>query len=78
MISWLDVRLSLRMLVKHPGLTIVGGLGIAAGVALSAGSFAFLVAHVYPALPLEEGERIVALENRDIEADNENQHALHD
>jgi ABC-type antimicrobial peptide transport system permease subunit len=36
MISWLDVKLSLRMLVKHPGLTIIGGLGVAAGVAFAA------------------------------------------
>jgi ABC-type antimicrobial peptide transport system permease subunit len=36
MISWLDVKLSLRMLVKHPGLTIIGGLRVAAGVAFAA------------------------------------------
>ncbi len=28
-ISWLDVKLGLRMLVKYPGLTLVGGLGMA-------------------------------------------------
>src|SRR5215207_4766313 len=29
---WLDFKLGLRMLIKYPGLTIVGGLAIAFGV----------------------------------------------
>jgi len=30
-ISWLDFKLGLRMLVRYPGLTLVGGIGLAAG-----------------------------------------------
>jgi predicted permease len=77
-ISWLDVRLGLRMLVKHPGLTLVGGLGMAVAIAISAGSFAFFHSHLYPRIPLDEGDRIVALENWDMEVNNEERHTLHD
>lgn len=77
-ISWLDVKLGLRMLVKHPGITLVGGLGMAVAIAISVGFFAFLSANVYPTLPLDEGERIVALENRDVEVNDEERRSLHD
>ena len=76
--SWLDFRLGLRMLVKYPALTLVGGLGLAVSIAISVGFFAFMSAHIYPVLPLDEGERIVALENRDVEIDNEERQSLHD
>src|SRR5688500_15215668 len=32
--SWLDVRLGFRMLVKYPGLTVIGGLAIALAIAV--------------------------------------------
>ena len=74
----LDVGLALRMLVKYPALTVVGGLGMAVSIAMSVGFFAFMSAHIYPILPLDEGERIVALENRDMAVDNEERRSLHD
>lgn len=74
----LDVKLGARLLRKHPGLTLVGGLGMAVGIAASAGFFTFMMAHIYPDLPLPDGERIVALENRDAEVNNEDRRALHD
>jgi putative ABC transport system permease protein len=63
--TWLDVKLGARMLVKYPGLTIVGGVGMAAAIAISAASFAFFYAYMSSTLPLDEGDRIVALENWD-------------
>jgi hypothetical protein len=36
--SWLDLKLAVRMLGKYPGLALVGGLGIAVGVAVGAAS----------------------------------------
>ncbi len=75
---WLDFKLGLRMLVKYPALTIVGGLGMAVAIAVSVGGFAFMGAHLYPKLPLDEGERIVSLENRDVELNNEVRKSLHD
>ena len=77
-ISWLDFKLGLRMLIKHPGLTLVGGLGMAVAIAISAGAFAFFHSHLYPRIPLDEGERIVALENQNVEVNNEDRRALHD
>ncbi len=77
-ISWLDAKLGVRMLVKHPGLTLVGGLGLAVGVAISAAFFSVTAALVYPELPLEEGDRIVALENRDVAVNDEERRSLHD
>ena len=77
-ISWLDVKLGLRMLVKHPGLTLVGGLGMAVAIAIGAGSFAFFYSHMYPAIPLDEGDRLVALENWNTRLNNEERQSLHD
>ena len=76
--SWVDVKLGARMLRKYPGLTIVGGLGMAAAVAISTISFAFFYSHLYATLPLDEGDRIVALENWNVEANNEWRQAVHD
>ncbi|HEX6050647.1 MAG TPA: permease prefix domain 2-containing transporter, partial [Gemmatimonadaceae bacterium] len=59
--SALDLRLGLRMLGKSPLLTVVGGFGMAVGVALAAGAYAFFNSYFYPELPLHEGDRVVAL-----------------
>lgn len=62
---WLDFKLAGRMLLKYPGLSIVGGLGLALAIAISGSFYAFLDAHLYSTLPVEEGDRVVALENQD-------------
>ncbi len=77
-ISWLDIKLGLRMLIKHPGLTLLGGLGMAVAIAIGAGCFAFFYSFMYPTLPLDEGDRIVAIENWDIRRNNEARRSLHD
>jgi predicted permease len=64
--SALDVRLALRMLVKYPGLSIVAVLGMAVAIAIGAGFFGFLSSMYDPTLPLEQSERIMAIENFDI------------
>lgn len=74
----LDLKLGLRMLAKYPGLTIVGGLGMAVGVAIGASSFAFLYSSLHPTLPLDEGDRIVGLENWDTVWNNQEERSLHD
>jgi hypothetical protein len=58
-----DITLGLRLLLKKPGLTAVSSVGIAVGIAIGAGMFGFLRANFAPTLPLDEGDRIVALEN---------------
>jgi predicted permease len=76
--SRLDFTLGLRMMRKHPALTIVGGIGMAVGVAVSVGMLVFIRANIYPTIPLDEGDRIVALENRDVTVNNEDRRAVHD
>ena len=76
--SWPDIKLSLRLLIRNPGLTFVSTVGITVGVAITAGMFGFLHANFDPTLPLDEGDRIVALENWDIVDNNENHQSLHD
>jgi putative ABC transport system permease protein len=74
----LDLRLGARMLAKSPGLTLVGGLGMAVAIAIGAGAFSFFYGSLFTPLPLDEGGRIVALENWDTEANNEERRSLHD
>lgn len=76
--SWLDLKLAARMLLKYPALTLVGGLGMAVAIAISAASFAFFYSHLYPVLPLPQGDRLVGLENWDVEENNEARQSLHD
>jgi putative ABC transport system permease protein len=63
--SWLDFRLGFRMLARYPGLTVVGGLAIAFAIWVGALGFELVTRLFFPTLPLDEGERVVAIENWD-------------
>jgi len=76
--SVLDVKLGVRMLAKSPGLTLVGGFGMAVGVALGTGAYAAINSYFYPELPLHEGDRVVAIGKFDRQRGIENEHVLHD
>ncbi len=76
--SRIDFKLGARMLVKYPGLSIIGGAGLAVGVGIGTAFFALTYSHMFATLPVEGGERIVALENRDVELNNEVRQAMHD
>ena len=65
----LDFKLALRMLVKYPLLTIVGGAGIAFGLAAGIGGLEIRAQMINPALPLDEGDRIVGIRNWDVRGD---------
>lgn len=60
--SLIDVKLAGRMVLKYPGLTIVGGTAIAIAIAVT--TVAFEITHDFadPVLPLAHGDRIVALQ----------------
>ena len=64
----LDTKLGFRMLAKYPGLTIVGVLGVSVAVAIGTLAFMAAVALSTTRLPVDEGDRVVAITNRDIEA----------
>ena len=61
----LDFQLGFRMLVKYPGLTVVAGLAMAFAIWVGATSFEFLQQVVRPRLPLDDGDRVVAIVVRD-------------
>ena len=66
--SWLDVRLGLRLLVRNWGLTLVGGLAMSVAIGIAAVVFAAFDVVLWSPLPLEEGDRIVAIQMWDREA----------
>jgi predicted permease len=79
MTSWLDIKLGLRMLAKHPSLTVVGGLAMAVAVAIAAGFFGIIYSMMDPTLPLPDGNRIVSIQNWDDGAeDRPERQILHD
>src|SRR4051794_15742346 len=72
--SWLDVKLGIRMLLRYPGLSLAGGLGIV--LVVLCGTLAGLFdAVINGSLPFDQGDRIVAIENWDT---SRNQPAPHD
>lgn len=77
-VSWLDVKLGLRMLAKYPGLSVVAVVGMAVAIAIGAGSFAFISAMLDPTLPLEGGDRIVSLAYDRLDRGGQRRQVLHD
>lgn len=63
--SWLDLKLGVRMLAKYPGLSLVSVIGMSIAIAIAGGGFGLVYALVDAPLPLDEGERIVFLQNSD-------------
>lgn len=64
--STLDWKLGFRMLVKHPGLSLIGGLALATVIGFGAG-FAHVGRQVLlPDLGFEDGDRIVRLDRYDL------------
>ena len=59
--SWLDVKLGLRVLVRYPALTAVGGLAMGFAIFIGAATFEFIDQMVDPELPLPDGDRIVGI-----------------
>ena len=60
--SWLDVKLGLRLLVRNWGLTLVGGLAMSVAIGIAAVIFAAFDILMWSPLPLEEGDRVVAIQ----------------
>jgi predicted permease len=76
--STLDIKLGARILAKSPGLSLVGGLGIAVAVALGVAGYAVVNSYFFPVVPLNEGDRLVSLAKFDPQARHEEDRLLHD
>jgi putative ABC transport system permease protein len=61
--SMLDLRLGGRMLVKHPALTVIGTIAVAFAIAVGTVGFEIARQAFWPAIPLPDGNSIVALRN---------------
>ena len=77
-ISWLDVKLGLRLMLRHRALSFVSVIGMAVAIAIGAGYFAAFSTMLDPALPLDEGSRIVAIQNVDVRNGGEENRVLSD
>jgi predicted permease len=76
--SWLDWKLGGRMLVKYPGLSVIGGIALAAAIGLGAAWFEVTRQLVEPRLPFAEGDRIVRIDNWDAAASRVESRSMHD
>src|SRR5688572_5903993 len=76
--SWLDFKLGLRMLVKYPWLTIVGGLGMAVAVGIGAGFFGFIYSMMAAKVPLPNGDRLVTIQVMNDSTHSPHRRILHD
>ena len=74
----LDLKLGFRMLVKYPGLAIIGGLAMAFGIWFGAVTFQMFGMLTSSKLPLPEGDRIVKIENWDAKILDEEERVLYD
>ena len=73
-----DYKLGLRMLVKHPGLSIAGGLALAIAIAIGAGWYDYSRDLFRPTLPFPGGDRIVEVEMRSTTGGGDERRLLHD
>src|SRR5688572_219404 len=83
MFRWLagwpmDLKLGGRMLVKYPGLTIVGGIAMAFAICVGLVIFQVVSLFTNPTLPLSEGARLVEIRSMDVAANDEEEQILHD
>src|SRR5687767_4190845 len=78
LVSWLDWKLGARMLLKYPALTIIGGLSLAAAIALGVVGMEVADELLYKPLPFHEGGRVVRLETQDATTLRVEPRVLHD
>ncbi len=76
--SALDFRLGFRMLLRYPGLTLVGGLAMAFAIAVGAAGFELVTQIVDPTLPLPGGDRIVTVRAWDAAAGDQEARLAHE
>jgi putative ABC transport system permease protein len=83
MFRWLagwpmDLKLGGRMLVKYPGLTVVGGLAMAFAICIGIVIVQVVSLFTSPTLPLSQGTRLVELRSMDAAENVQERKILHD
>ncbi len=63
--SWTDLKLALRMLLRYPVLTLVSSGSLALAIAIGAAGFAFISLFLWPRMPLPDGDEIVLVQHHD-------------
>ena len=76
--SWLDWKLGIRMLLKYPGLSLIGGVTLAATIGLGAAWFEVTQQLVRPSLPFAGGDRVVRVDLWDAAAARTEPRTLYD
>ncbi len=61
--SWLDFKVGLRMLVRYPGLTVIGTVSMAVAIALGSTYFEAVNKFKNPRLPIRDADRVVSILN---------------
>ena len=74
----MDLKLGGRMLLKYPGLTIVGGVAMAFAIWVGLVIFQVVGLFTNPTLPIPDGARVVEIRNIDVAANDEEEKILHD
>jgi len=74
----LDLKLGVRMLIKYPGLTLIGGLAMAFGIWFGAVTFHMFGLITSTKLPLPDGDRIVKILYWDSKTSQEEGRMLYD
>lgn len=78
-ISWLDVKLGMRLLARYPIMTAVSGLAIMVTIAVAVATFAlFQDFLLQPSVPLPEPDRVVSLGLKNVETRRNERHLLHE
>jgi putative ABC transport system permease protein len=67
-----DLKLGVRMLARHKGLTVVGGLAMAVAIGIGATAFEIFGEMLSPALPFDEGGRVVSVQYSAMPEDGRN------
>ncbi|HEX7242983.1 MAG TPA: ABC transporter permease, partial [Longimicrobiaceae bacterium] len=74
----LDFKLGLRMLARHPGLTVVAVAAMAFGIGAGAGAMELVKDSLLPPLPYAESDRIVRIQHVSTRTLEPQLRALHD